>query len=128
MELDRKYLMWALGYLVAGLALGIYMSVSHDHAQGGTHTHMLLVGSVVSFVYAVIHRLWLGGTSPSLAQTQFWLHQAGTVIMLAALFLLLGKLVPGPQAGPVIAIASVAVFVAAVLMLNMVLKAASAKT
>jgi hypothetical protein len=128
MELDRKYLMWALGYLVVGLALGIYMSVSSDHAQGGTHTHMLLLGSVVSFIYGVIHKLWLGGASSSLAKLQFLLHQAGTVIMLAVLFLLLGKIIPGPQAGPVIAIASIAVFAAALLMLNMVLKSGGAKT
>ena len=127
MEFDRKYLMWALGYLLVGLALGIYMSASHDRTQGGTHTHLLLVGAVLSFIYAVIHRLWLGGASSSLAGMQFLLHQAGTVVMLAALFLLLGKVVPGPQAGPVIGIASVAVFVAAVLMLVMVRKSGGAK-
>ena len=48
MRFNRKLLLWALSYTVAGMALGIVMAASHDHAQPVTHAHALLVGFVVS--------------------------------------------------------------------------------
>jgi hypothetical protein len=56
---DRQYLIWALSYGAAGMALGIYMAASHDHGEFVTHAHIMLVGFVTSLIYAVIHRLWL---------------------------------------------------------------------
>ena len=74
MGYDRKYLVWALFYVVAGMLLGIYMAGSHNHVQQVTHAHILLVGGVLSFVYAVIHKLWLAGQATRLAGTQLLVH------------------------------------------------------
>lgn len=48
MSYDRKYLVWALCYLAAGMALGIYMGASGNHGQLVTHAHTLQVGFVAS--------------------------------------------------------------------------------
>jgi hypothetical protein len=128
MNYDRKYLVWALGYAAVGMALGIVMAASKSHAQFDTHAHLLLVGFVVSLAYAVIHKLWLGGTARRLAGIQFAAHQAGAVIMASGLFLLYGNHVPAASLDAVLGIASIAVFAAAVLMIFMVLKSKTAGT
>jgi hypothetical protein len=117
---DRKYLIWALCYAVAGMGLGIYMGESGDHGQFVTHAHILLVGFVTSLIYAVIHRLWLPAPSRSLATIQFILHQAGCLAMFAGLLLLYAHVIaePGRLLGP----ASLAVILGVLLMMVMVLK------
>ena len=127
MGYDRKYLLWALSYIVVGMGLGIFMAASHNHEQHITHAHILLVGFVVSLIYGVIHKLWLGAETPSLAKTQFIVHQAGAVPMSVGLFLLYGNFVPEPQIDPVLAVASITVLVGALLMLFMVYKTNTVK-
>ena len=122
MGFDRKYLVWALAYLAAGMALGIYMAASHNHAQQVTHAHILLVGFVVSFIYAVIRKLWLGEQTPRLAWIQLFTHQAGALAMFAGLYLLYGGIVPPEQIESILAPSTIVVFIAALLMIVMVLK------
>ena len=122
MGFDRKYLVWALAYVAAGMALGIYMAASHNHAQQVTHAHILLVGFVVSFIYAVIHKLWLGEQTPRLARIQLVAHQVGALTMFAGLFLLYGGIVPPEQIESILAPSTIVVFIAALMMIVMVLK------
>ena len=127
MGYDRKYLLWALCYVVTGMSLGVFMAASHNHGQHITHAHINLVGFVVSLIYAVIHKLWLGAETPRLAKPQFIVHQAGAVTMSVGLFLLYGNIVPEPQIEPVLAVASITVLVGAIMMLFMVYKTNSGK-
>jgi hypothetical protein len=122
MGFDRQYLVWALAYVAAGMGLGIYMAASHDHAQHVTHAHILLVGFVVSFIYAVIHRLWLGEKTSLLARVQLIAHQAGALTMFSGLSLLYGGIVPEAKIEPILAPSTIVVFAAALLMIFMVLK------
>jgi len=125
---DRKYLVWALSYAAIGMCLGIFMAASHNHAHRVTHAHILLVGFVVSFIYGIIHKLWLGQPNPMVAKIQFVLHQAGAVTMATGLLLLYGNILPEPQLDPILGIASIAVLVGTLLMLYLVLKANAVKT
>ncbi|MGA9163672.1 MAG: hypothetical protein WBZ31_04390 [Thiobacillus sp.] len=104
------------------MALGIYMAASHNHAQHVTHAHILLVGFVVSFIYAVIHKLWLGGQTSRLATLQLIAHQAGALAMFSGLFLLYGGIVPEEQIEPVLATSTIVVFSAALMMIVMALR------
>lgn len=122
MGYDRKYLLWALFYVAAGMLLGIYMASTHNHAQHVTHAHVLLVGGVLSFVYAVIHKLWLAGQSTRLAGVQLFVHQAGSLAMFAGLFLLYGGFVPPQQIEALLAPSTIVVLVAALLMMVMVIR------
>lgn len=122
MSLDRKYLVWSLGYATLGMCLGIFMAASHNHVQHVTHAHILLVGFVLSLIYGVIHKLWLGEDTPGLAKTQFVVHQAGAVTMFAGLALLYGNVFPETGLGPILGLASIAVLTGALLMLVLVFK------
>lgn len=120
---DRAYLISALAYAAAGMALGIYMGASRNHGQFVTHAHVMLVGFVTSLIYAVIHRLWLTAPARALATIQFILHQAGSLAMLVGLYLLAGHQLAEDQAGPLMMPATLAVILGVLLMLLMVLQA-----
>lgn len=122
--MDRKFMMTALGYAIVGLALGVYMGMSQNHGQMVTHAHIMLVGFVVSFVYAVCHKLWLNNAQSTLASVQFHIHQAGSLVMFIGLFLLYGRIMPEESVGPVLGIASITVLVGMVLMKVLFLKSA----
>jgi hypothetical protein len=120
MSLDKRYLTWALSYAVVGLSLGIYMAASHNHGELVTHAHILLIGFVVSFIYAIIHKLWLTSASRTLGTIQFLIHQASAITVSVGLFLLYGNLMPESTLEPVLGVGSVGVLLAMLLMLYMV--------
>ncbi len=125
--LDRQFLIWALGYAVAGIGLGIYMAVSNIHDQFVTHTHVLLVGFVTSLIYAVIYRLWLPAAPRALAMIQFILHQAGAIVMSVGLLLLYGRVLPDDRLAVFLRPAVAAVLLSVLLMLVMILRTPSTR-
>ena len=120
--MDRKFVLTALGYAIVGLALGIYMAASKNHGQLVTHAHIMLIGFVVSFIYAVCHKLWLNNSTSKLAITQYYVHQVGTLVVVTGLFLYYGKFVSLEAIDPVLAISSITVFVGMVMMKVLFLK------
>lgn len=122
MAYDRMFLLTALLYAVVGMLLGIVMAASQNHSQHVTHAHILLVGFVISFAYAVLHRLWLRNATGALATGQFVLHQAGALGIVICLYLLYGNLLPLETLEPVLATASIAVLVGVILMLVLLAK------
>jgi hypothetical protein len=128
MDFSRTYLVWALGYAAVGMSLGIYMAASHDHSQLVTHAHVLLVGFVVSLIYAVIHRLWLEVPRRAVATIQFVVHQAAAIILSVGLFALFSGKVPEGVVGPVLGIGAVGVLTGLLLMLYLVLRSGAARS
>ncbi len=122
MQLDRKYIICALIYAIFGMLLGIYMGAAQNHGQFVTHAHILLVGFVVSFVYGVLHKVWLVRPPVRLATIQFYLHHVSAIVMFIALFLLFGNFVPEDVAGPMLGLSSVAVLIGLLMMLYMVVR------
>lgn len=128
MNTDRKFLIWGLSYAAAGMVLGIYMAASENHGQLVTHAHILMLGFVVSFVYGLIHRLWLHEPAPRIANLQFVLHQAATITLSVGLFLLYGGFAPEAKLGPILGVGAVAVLLGMLLMLYMVIRFGAART
>src|ERR1700745_3484449 len=122
MNLDRKFLIWALGYAAVGISLGLYMAASQNHGELVTHAHILLIGFVLSLVYGIIHKLWLDKPNAVVANIQFAMHQAAAVTVSVGLFLLYGRIVAEPTLSPILGIASVGVLVGVLLMLYMVVR------
>jgi len=120
--MDRKYVLTSLSYAIVGLMLGIYMAASQNHNQHVTHAHIMLVGFVVSFIYALLHKLWLSDIGTRLASTQFYLHQAGSFVLFIGLFLFYGDFVALETIDPILGLASILVFAGMLLMLFMHLK------
>ncbi|MEX0900094.1 MAG: TonB-dependent receptor [Gammaproteobacteria bacterium] len=122
MNFDRKYLVIALIYGALGMLLGIFMAATQNHAQHVTHAHLLLVGFVVSFVYAVIHRVWLGESRGIVPTLQFVLHHVGTVGMISGLFLMYSGRAAPATLEPLMAGSSLAVLAGLLLMLFLTMK------
>lgn len=118
-RIARRHTLFGLLFALAGMALGIAMASSHDHSQHVTHAHLLLLGTVLSLLYASVYRLWLPDQPLLLARVQLVLHQAGTVVLVGALYALYGGLLPESALGPLLGGASIAVLGAAALMLLM---------
>ncbi len=114
--MDKQYVLTALGYALLGLALGIYMAASKNHGHLVTHAHIMLLGFVVSFIYALFHKLWLNNSRSGLAKAQYYIHQLGTLVLLISLFLLYAELLPADQLSPILAISSILVFIGVLLM------------
>jgi peptidoglycan/LPS O-acetylase OafA/YrhL len=127
MGYDRKFLIFALGYIVLGMCLGIYMAASQNHGERPTHAHINLIGFVLSLSYGIIHKLWLVNASQIVAKIQFILHHAGAIVIFISLFLLYGNMMPGEKLEPILAASSITVLIAAILMFYMVLKTRAAK-
>jgi hypothetical protein len=122
MTIDRKFLLCGFAYAIAGMGLGIYMAASKNHALYVAHAHILLVGFVVSFIYALVHRLWIAGSTGRLADAQFYLHQVAALAMVVGLVLLYAGLVPEATLAPLLGLASVGVLLAAVLMVWLIVR------
>jgi hypothetical protein len=127
MGFDRKYLISALGFAAIGMSLGIVMAASKDHTQHVTHAHILLLGFVVSMIYAIIHKLWLGNQVTVLARVQFVAHHLGVVGMGIGLFLLFGRTVSEETLTPILSGSSLAVLASVLMMLYMVLRSGVSK-
>ena len=122
MNLDRRFLIWALGYAAVGMSLGLYMAASQNHGELVAHTHILLVGFVLSLIYGIIHKLWLDKPNRALANIQFVIHQAAAAAVSVGLFLLYGGIVSESTLGPILGIASAGVLLGMILMLYMVMR------
>ena len=127
MNLDKRFLIWGLSFAAVGLSLGIYMAATHNHGQLVTHAHILLIGFVLSFVYGIIHRLWLENPNRAMANVQFVVHQAAAVTISVGLFLLYGNMVSEPTLGPILGAASAGVLLGMLLMLYMAVRFAKGK-
>lgn len=122
MNLDKRYLVWSLCFAAAGLLLGIFMAATQNHSELVAHAHILLIGFVLSFIYGIIHKLWLAQPNRALANIQFVLHQASAVTISVGLFLLYGNFVDGTKIEPVLGVASFGVLSGMLLMIFMVMK------
>ena len=127
MKIDRRFVIWGLCYAAAGMMLGIYMAASGNHAQLTTHAHILLIGFVVSFVYGLIHRLWLHEPGRGISNLQFLVHQVAALMAVTGLFLFYGGFASEAKLAPLLGTGSVGVLLGMLLMLYMVIRFGTAK-
>ncbi|MBB3167591.1 TonB-dependent receptor [Simiduia aestuariiviva] len=121
--MDRKFLLTAFGYGLLGLLLGIYMAATKNHGQLVAHAHIMLLGFVVSFIYAAVYKVWQIDGASAMAKVQYYAHQVGTVFLLLGLFLMYGRYAPANVVGPMLGVASMVVLLGFVLMKVMLIKA-----
>ena len=121
MKIDRKFLLCSLAYVVFGMGVGIYMAASKNHVELVAHAHILLVGFLVSFVYGLIHKLWVSTEIRSIANVQFYLHQLSALVMLAGLLLFYGGLFR-EVLDPILAASSLGILGGALLMIYLAIR------
>ncbi len=85
----RNFFIMALAYAVAGMSLGLHMSISKDHGQMPTHAHTMVAGWLMSSVFAFFYHLFPAVAAGRLAMVHFWLTTISGVALLLSLFLFL---------------------------------------
>lgn len=86
----RRFFILAICYAIAGMALGIYMAASHNHAQMPTHAHIMVAGWLMSAVFAFFYHLFPDIGARPLASAHFWIQAVSGVVLVVSLFMLLG--------------------------------------
>ncbi|SCK05888.1 hypothetical protein [Vogesella sp. LIG4] len=71
-------------YFLLGVALGIHMGASGDHALFPVHAHLNLLGWVSMTLFGLLFRHYPRLGSSRLAWPQFWLYNLGLPVMLFA--------------------------------------------
>jgi hypothetical protein len=75
----------ASAYMLASLALGLYMGVTHSFGLLSVHSHIGLLGWATMALIGVIYVAVPQCDGNRLAQVHFWLHNLGLPTMLAGL-------------------------------------------
>jgi hypothetical protein len=125
--MDRIFVLTAMIYAILGMVLGIVMAASKDHGQLVAHAHIMLVGFVVSFIYALCHKLWLNNDSSKLAWAQLVIHQLGALLISVGLFLFYGGYIAMEKIDPVLGMGSNATLLAMILMMVLFIKSGKAQ-
>lgn len=106
-RISKMYFATAVCFLVAGVLLGLHMSITNNHAATGAHAHVNLLGWVTMSIFGIYHALNPSGAASRLARAQYYVYTGGVVVMSPALYLLLTGVT---AIEPVVAVASLVVF------------------
>jgi cbb3-type cytochrome oxidase subunit 1 len=116
----RNFFTMAVIYSIVGMMLGLSMAMSHDHSQLPTHAHIMVLGWVMSAVFAFFYHLVPAARNSKLATIHFWLAAVSSVGMVIGLYMLYGG---NPSVEPVLGISAMAYFAATVLFAFIALRA-----
>ncbi|WP_203294571.1 hypothetical protein [Maricaulis parjimensis] len=117
----RINLTLGLLWLLLGMLLGEHMGRSGDHGQMPTHAHIMLLGGVLSIVWAMIYKVF-NVQIGLLAWVQTGLHQLASLVMIVALYFLYGQLADPAVTGPILGIAAIGVIVSLLLVIVQTLR------
>ena len=86
--MSERFIRIAVLWFGAGVLLGAYMGISHQHMDKQVHVHGLLLGWVSCALFALIHRAWPQLQAMRAAAAHFWLHNLGVVVLASGLAML----------------------------------------
>jgi hypothetical protein len=106
-RISDYYFRAAILFLIAGIALGLHMSISGEHTVIGAHAHINLLGWVTSALFGGYFALNPSKAAGRLPMIQFVIYTAGVVVMGISLYLLLKG---NTAAEPIVAASSMVTF------------------
>lgn len=118
--ISRMYFITAICFLVAGILVGLHMSITQDFAATGAHAHTNLLGWVTMAIFGTFHALNPRGAETRLAKAQYYVYTGGVLVMTPALYVLLTG---NPSVEPVVAASSLVVFVGVLMFAVIVFRA-----
>ncbi|RRH78433.1 hypothetical protein [Falsigemmobacter faecalis] len=101
MRVSRPFLLIGGLYLITGMMIGSYMGASGDHRLAPVHAHINLLGFALMTIFGLLYYVFPQMEGGRLAQVHFWLHQAGSLALMLALWLMLSQRMPEATVGPV---------------------------
>ncbi len=91
-NISNLYFRTAILFLIAGLGLGLMMSISGEHKVIGAHAHINLLGWVTSALFGGYYALNPAKAAGRLPMAQYLVYTVGVFVMsLSLYFLLLGN-------------------------------------
>jgi cbb3-type cytochrome oxidase subunit 1 len=106
------FFMSASLYVLAGMALGIFMAASQDHSLSPVHAHLNLIGWVTLGMFGLYYHNVPRAADGVLAKAHFAIATAGLWLIVPGIALALEGITEGLAiAGSLVTIASVALFV-----------------
>lgn len=119
-NLAIKFIRCAVIYGLLGMAIGIVMAATNDHAQAPTHAHLNLLGWVSMAIFGLVYRAFPTLAVGTLPKVHFWIMNVGVIGMIAGLFLMFSGHM---EFVPLTAISSVVIFVGMLLFAFIVYRA-----
>jgi hypothetical protein len=110
MNVPRSFMVIGSLYLLPGLGFGIHMGASGDHSLAPLHAHINLLGFVLMTVFGLVYRQYPVMAASGLATAHFWAHQAGDLVLLVLLFLLLTGRITEPAMFPAAPVAEILIW------------------
>jgi hypothetical protein len=110
MWISRGFLLIGSFYLLVGVVLGMYMGGSGDHTLAPVHAHINLLGFTLMTIFGLAYRVMPQMAGNLFAKGHFWLHQAGALVMLVGLFLMMAGLLPEATVVMVLPVSEISVF------------------
>lgn len=105
-QISNWFFRLAILYLLAGVALGLFMAASHDHSMFPAHAHLNLLGWVTMSLFAIFYRLVPAAAQGKLAKVHFWIYVPAHFVQMVTLFMLMRG---NTAIEPILAVASFAV-------------------
>ena len=87
--------MCAIGYVIIGMALGTHMGANQDFKLAPLHAHMNLVGWATMALFAYYYNAVPAAADGKLAQGHFWIAQAGMILFIVGLYMVLNENMSG---------------------------------
>lgn len=88
-KISNYFFRSAILFLIAGIGIGIHMSITQSHDVIGAHAHINLLGWVTSAIFGAYYALNPTKATGLLPTIQYWIYTLGVVIMGVSLYLLL---------------------------------------
>jgi cbb3-type cytochrome oxidase subunit 1 len=81
----KRWVLFAVMYLMVGTAVGMYMSIKQDFTLKGVHVYLNLLGWVSMVLIGLVYHLAHASSSLWIERVQFWMHQIGLPVMMVSL-------------------------------------------
>jgi hypothetical protein len=111
-RLSEYYFRAAILFLIAGISIGIHMSISQNHNVIGAHAHINLLGWVTSAIFGAYYALNPAKAAGRLPLLQFAIYVLGVIVMGVSLYLMLAG---NTALEPVVATSSIITFIGVLL-------------
>ena len=115
MNVARGFFVAGPLFLLLGIGFGIHMGASGDHTFAPLHAHLNLLGFVLPMIFGLAYDRFPAAGAGNAARAHLWLHIAGSLVLLAMLYLLFGGKITEEAMFPVAPLAELAIFIGVVI-------------
>lgn len=113
--MGARFIQVSVLYFLIGVVAGLVMGIAEAFQFTSAHAHVNLLGWASLAIVGVIYSLYPEAGKSRLAGVQFWLHNAGLVLLVVSMILFAVDVksvgIPFASAGGLLVIASVVLFV-----------------